>query len=58
MHKHRKPAKPPNIAAKALRDTLFKLRIVKTGKIYSRKVKHKKGSDDYAAPLLFSGVQK
>lgn len=53
MSAHKTPAKPRNLAAKALGDRLFKARVVKSGKVYSRKIKHRKGeTGDYTAPLF------
>lgn len=39
----KEPVRPTNEMAKALGDRLFKPRIVKSGKIYSRRIKHRKG---------------
>lgn len=40
----RRQTAPPNLAAKALRLGMFRQRIDKNPKVYSRKTKHRKGS--------------
>jgi|GEM_PF-3256457 len=52
----KEPARPANEMAKALGDRLFKPRIVKSGKTYSRKIKHRKGEGNTYAPPLFRGL--
>lgn len=48
----RKPAPPPNLAARALREGQFQAKVVKDPRTYTRKIKHKKGSDQMDAPLF------
>lgn len=53
-------AKPPNLAARALRDGMFRQRTVKNAKTYSRKIKHRKGEQQNGSPFCcprFSGDQ-
>lgn len=53
MSKRKQLAKPRNMAAKALGDRLFAPRVVKNGKAYSRKIKHRKGEiGNDTAPLF------
>ena len=44
-------AKPPNLAARALKSGLFKQRTVKSAKTYSRKIKHRKGEHENGSPF-------
>lgn len=43
--------KPPNLAARALRDGVFRQRTVKSAKTYSRKIKHRKGEHQNGSPF-------
>jgi hypothetical protein len=59
MRKRKTPAAPPNIAAMALHGRLFGPRIVKSGKAYSRRIKHKKGEfDGNQAPLFLCAFRQ
>ena len=53
--KQRRLAAPPNVAAKALSDHQFRLKVVKDKRQYSRKAKHKKGRLEHFqdVPFLF-----
>lgn len=44
----------PNLAARALRERQFQAKVVKNPRIYSRKIKHKKGSSHLGAPLFLA----
>lgn len=52
MSKRKQPAPPPNLAARALREGQFQAKVVKDPRTYTRKIKHKKGSDPSDAPLF------
>ena len=55
MRKIAKPAPPPNPVARSLSDSRYRAQVVKTKRAYSRKIKHKKGSNHPDAPLQFVG---
>lgn len=52
------PVRPANEMAKALGDRLFKPRIVRSGKIYSRKIKHRKGESNTLASPFFRHLDR
>lgn len=53
MSRRKAAAAPPNLAAKALQSRLYRQRKVRNAKLYSRKVKHRKGERDaHSAPLF------
>lgn len=51
MVRPKKPDRPANLAAQALRDDLFRSRKVRSRKTYSRKIKHRKGERDERFPF-------
>jgi len=54
MPKTRKVPAPPNLAARALRNGLFRQRKVRNAKAYSRKTKYKKGEhDNHGSPFCW-----
>ena len=55
MRKKKRPGVPPNPVARALRSGGYTPRIVRNGKTYSRKIKHRKGSIENA-PFLYVGT--
>jgi stalled ribosome alternative rescue factor ArfA len=55
----RKETAPPNLAAKALRNGLFRPKVEKNPDAYSRKQKHRKGSlEDVQLPFLLEGIEE
>lgn len=54
----RKEAAPPNLAAKALSNALFRPKVEKNPNAYNRKQKFKKGSlDDVQLPFLLPDAE-
>jgi stalled ribosome alternative rescue factor ArfA len=54
----RKEIEPPNLAAKALRNGLFRPKVEKNPDAYSRKQKHKGSLEDVQLPFLLEGVEE
>lgn len=52
MNGGKRPKRPPNLAAHALFKPRFRSQRVKSAKIYSRKIKHKKGADHRIGSLF------
>ena len=55
----RKEAAPPNLAAQALQNALFRPKVEKNPNAYNRKQKFKKGSlEDVQLPFLLDGAEQ